>query len=171
MDAGTGPFRDARCLSTAIVFRAAGMLGMAFLSGISDTISSNPLAWKRLTAFTGYMNLAHPKTVMIGVGPLSIAEVVAVSRYHAPVALSPDAREAIAASRSVIDDLAHDVRPHYGVSTGFGALATKHIAPDQRVQLQRSLVRSHAASSGAEVGEPCSCASRPWRPAARVYAQ
>lgn len=127
------------------------MLGMAFLSGISDTISSNPLAWKRLTAFTGYMNLAHPKTVMIGVGPLSIAEVVAVSRYHAPVALSPDAREAIAASRSVIDDLAHDVRPHYGVSTGFGALATKHIAPDQRVQLQRSLVRSHAASSGAEV--------------------
>jgi histidine ammonia-lyase len=27
----------------------------------------------------------------------------------------------------VIDTLAGDTRPHYGVSTGFGALATKHI--------------------------------------------
>ena len=42
-------------------------------------------------------------------------------------------------------------QPHYGVSTGFGALATRHIAPELRTQLQRSLVRSHAAGSGPEV--------------------
>ena len=41
--------------------------------------------------------------------------------------------------------------PHYGVSTGFGALATLHIPPERRVQLQRSLIRSHAAGSGPEV--------------------
>lgn len=39
----------------------------------------------------------------------------------------------------------------YGVSTGFGALATRHIPPEQRAQLQRSLVRSHAAGSGPAV--------------------
>ena len=51
----------------------------------------------------------------------------------------------------MIEALADDVEPHYGVSTGFGALATKHIPTERRAQLQRSLVRSHAAGSGAEV--------------------
>ena len=97
------------------------------------------------------MNLAPNTAVTIGVGPLSIHDVVAVARYGQPVSLDPAAYEAIGKSRSVIEALADDVRPHYGVSTGFGALATKHIAPEQRLQLQRSLVRSHAASSGAEI--------------------
>ena len=43
------------------------------------------------------------------------------------------------------------MEPHYGVSTGFGALATRHIPTELRAQLQRSLVRTHAAGSGAEV--------------------
>ena len=51
----------------------------------------------------------------------------------------------------MIDELAADPRPHYGVSTGFGALATTSIPPERRQDLQRSLVRSHAAGSGAEV--------------------
>src|SRR5580692_6957539 len=67
------------------------------------------------------------------------------------VALSPEAEAAIAAGRKVIDALAHDTAPHYGVSTGFGALATRHIPVEMRLQLQRSLVRSHAAGSGHEV--------------------
>ena len=41
--------------------------------------------------------------------------------------------------------------PHYGISTGFGALATRYIAAERRAQLQRSLIRSHAAGSGPEV--------------------
>ena len=41
--------------------------------------------------------------------------------------------------------------PAYGISTGFGALATRHIPAEMREQLQRSLVRSHAAGSGPEV--------------------
>ena len=51
----------------------------------------------------------------------------------------------------MIDGLAADPNPHYGVSTGFGALATTFIAPDRRLQLQASLIRSHAAGTGAEV--------------------
>jgi histidine ammonia-lyase len=91
------------------------------------------------------------ETVIVGTGPVSFADVVAVARGGAAVALSPAAEAEISASRKVIDALAHDAAPHYGVSTGFGALATKHIPADGRAQLQRSLVRSHAAGSGPEV--------------------
>src|SRR5207302_1675697 len=65
--------------------------------------------------------------------------------------LTDEALTAIAASRDVVDRPADDDRPHYGISTGFGALATRHILPEQRAQLQRSLIRSHAAGSGPEV--------------------
>ncbi len=90
-------------------------------------------------------------SVAVGVGPLSVEDVVAVSRHEAAVEIAPEALAGIAESRTVIEGLADDVEPHYGVSTGFGALATKHIPPAMRAQLQRSLVRSHAAGSGPEV--------------------
>jgi len=97
------------------------------------------------------MSTQHPPTVTVGAGPLTIDEVVAVARGGAPVALSGEAVSRMAQTRAVIDGLADDVEPHYGVSTGFGALATRHIPVELRAQLQRSLVRSHAAGSGAEV--------------------
>ncbi|MCC9206082.1 histidine ammonia-lyase [Arthrobacter sp. zg-Y769] len=89
--------------------------------------------------------------VGLGVGPLSGQDILAVARHGAPVTLAPGALAAMASSRGVIESLAADDKPHYGVSTGFGALAVKQIPPEQRTQLQRSLIRSHAASSGAEV--------------------
>ena len=89
--------------------------------------------------------------VTVGTGPLSIEDVVAVARHGASVALDPAALEGVAASRAIIEGLAADPEPHYGISTGFGALATTFIAEDRRAQLQASLVRSHAAGSGAEV--------------------
>jgi histidine ammonia-lyase len=67
------------------------------------------------------------------------------------VSLALEALEAIARSREVVEALAADVVPHYGVSTGFGALATLHIPVERRLELQRALIRSHAAGSGDEV--------------------
>jgi histidine ammonia-lyase len=89
--------------------------------------------------------------IAVGVGPLTESDVVAVARHGAGVELTAAALDAIAASRKVVEGLADDVEPHYGISTGFGALATKHIPVAQRAALQRSLIRSHAAGSGAEV--------------------
>jgi len=89
--------------------------------------------------------------VLVGAGPLDPNDVVAVARDDVPVALAPEAEQAIEASSRVIEALAGDDTPHYGVSTGFGALATKHIPVDRRVALQHSLIRSHAAGSGPEV--------------------
>ncbi len=89
--------------------------------------------------------------VPVDVGPLSFAEVVAVARGGAPVELTADALAAVARARTVVEDLAAAATPAYGISTGFGALATRHIPTEMRAQLQRSLVRSHAAGSGPEV--------------------
>jgi histidine ammonia-lyase len=89
--------------------------------------------------------------ITVGVGPLTEADVVAVARHGAGVELADEALEAMAASRAVVEGLAHDAEPHYGISTGFGALATKHIPAEQRALLQRSLIRSHAAGSGPKV--------------------
>jgi histidine ammonia-lyase len=89
--------------------------------------------------------------VVVGTGPVRPDDVLRVARDGAGVRLSDDARTAIATSRGVIEALAGDDQPHYGVSTGFGALATVHIPVDRRAQLQRSLVRSHAAGAGPEV--------------------
>jgi histidine ammonia-lyase len=87
-------------------------------------------------------------TVYVDVGPLSPDDVVRVARGGEAVAVSSEALAAMAASRAVVEALAGDTEPHYGISTGFGALATKHIPLEARQQLQRSLVRSHAAGSG-----------------------
>jgi len=91
------------------------------------------------------------RQVVVGTGPVTPSEVVAVAREAAGVELSSEACDAIDAARKVIDALAGDDQPHYGISTGFGALATRHILPGRRAQLQRSLIRSHAASTGPEV--------------------
>ena len=94
---------------------------------------------------------ADTSTVAVGIGPLSFEDVVAVARRAARVEITPDAIREIRKSRKIVEDLAGDVEPHYGVSTGFGALATRHIPVPLRAQLQASLVRSHAAGSGPEV--------------------
>ncbi|MFC8798945.1 histidine ammonia-lyase [Promicromonospora sp. NPDC057138] len=92
-----------------------------------------------------------PRHVVLDGTPLTVDQVVAVARYGASVEIHEAALSRMATSRAVIDDLAHDAVPHYGVSTGFGALARRHIPAEKRAQLQRSLVRSHAAGSGPEV--------------------
>jgi histidine ammonia-lyase len=83
--------------------------------------------------------------------PLSEAEVVAVSRAGSAVEISPESLDRLRAARGFVDEMAASSRAVYGISTGFGALATRHIPAELRTQLQRSLVRSHAASSGDEV--------------------
>ncbi|MDQ2836125.1 MAG: histidine ammonia-lyase [Actinomycetota bacterium] len=90
-------------------------------------------------------------TVSVGTGPISETELVAVARHGAAIELTAQSLTAMADSRAVVEGLADDVEPHYGISTGFGALATKHIPVERRAQLQRSLIRSHAAGAGPEI--------------------
>ncbi|GAA0487844.1 histidine ammonia-lyase [Streptomyces olivaceiscleroticus] len=90
-------------------------------------------------------------TVVLDTTGTTAQDVIDVARGAARVEVSADALAAVAASRAFIDDLAAKPDPVYGVSTGFGALAVRHISPELRAQLQRNIVRSHAAGMGPRV--------------------
>ena len=81
----------------------------------------------------------------------TIDDVLAVARRDARVELTQSALAGIAVARARVEELASASEPKYGISTGFGALANRHISPELRAQLQRSLIRSHAAGMGAHV--------------------
>lgn len=76
------------------------------------------------------------------------ADVISVARHGAHIEIAPEVLQELASVRAHIDALASADTPVYGISTGFGALATRHIAPSDRAKLQRSLIRSHAAGMG-----------------------
>jgi len=86
-------------------------------------------------------------TVQLDGPGVTIAEVVAVARHGVGVELTEDAIERMSTSRAIVERLAEG-EPKYGISTGFGALATVSIAPERREALQTALVRSHAAGMG-----------------------
>ena len=102
---------------------------------------------------TGQIPVASPAAssgtvIPVGPEPLTVEQVVAVARGGAKVELTDEAVKRIEAARVHVDAHAGASRPAYGVSTGFGALATKHIPVERRADLQRSLIRSHAAGAG-----------------------
>jgi histidine ammonia-lyase len=89
--------------------------------------------------------------VAVGSSPLTARKVVAVARRGARVALDDESRTAIARARATVEELVAQETPVYGLSTGFGALAVRHIPVERRAALQRSLIRSHAAGLGTPV--------------------
>jgi histidine ammonia-lyase len=88
--------------------------------------------------------------VTISTSGMTFADVVAIARKGARVVLSSESISAMQSSRDHVESLAASDTPVYGISTGFGALANRHVSQELRTQLQRSLIRSHAAG----VGEP-----------------
>src|SRR5215207_6950069 len=85
---------------------------------------------------------------IVHIDHLDQASVVAVARHGARVAMGEAARERVRASRRHVERMIEDSHPVYGVTTGFGALANTRIPTGKRVELQRSLIRSHAAGMG-----------------------
>jgi histidine ammonia-lyase len=81
---------------------------------------------------------------------LTIDNVVEVARGRRSVALDPAAADRMRASRAVVERIVADGTTAYGITTGFGDLADVRIEPARTAELQRNLVRSHAAG----VGEP-----------------
>ena len=90
-------------------------------------------------------------TVTIGTTGMTLDDVIGVARDNAVVSISAESLAEMARTRLQVDALAHSPEPVYGISTGFGALANRHIPAADRAQLQRSLIRSHAAGMGAPV--------------------
>jgi histidine ammonia-lyase len=86
-------------------------------------------------------------------GALSIDAVVRAAREREAVSLDPGVRERMRPAREVVDRLDREGAAVYGVTTGFGALADRAVAPADRALLQRSVVLSHAAGSGGRLDD------------------
>jgi histidine ammonia-lyase len=86
--------------------------------------------------------------VVLGPRGLTREDVVAVAREGVRAELSDEAVTTMEASRAHVEAIVASGQPAYGVSTGFGGLATTHIPPARRDRLQRSLIASHAAGMG-----------------------
>lgn len=87
-------------------------------------------------------------TVLLDGSPLTVEQVTAVARGGALVSVAPHTVDALAASRLVLERVLADGKAHYGINTGFGSLARQRISDGELRQLQRNLVRSHAAAVG-----------------------
>ena len=85
-------------------------------------------------------------------GALSVADVVAVARDGAPVALGPDVTARLDRGRATLERLDRAGEAVYGVTTGVGKLKDTPIPPEARRALQRNLVLSHSAGVGEPLG-------------------
>jgi len=91
------------------------------------------------------------ETIVVGDGPPEPLEVEAVARHGAHAELSAAGVARMLSARAHVERAAAagpDQPPVYGITTGFGALATTRIRPEARAALQHALVRSHAAGMG-----------------------
>ncbi len=89
-----------------------------------------------------------PRSVILTGADLSISDIEAVARHGAPVGLDVHARGRMQEARDVIEDLVAEGAVVYGVTTGFGDLASTFIEPAQAGLLQENLLMSHAAGVG-----------------------
>ena len=92
--------------------------------------------------------MAMRAEVRIG-DPLSLADVVAVARYRAPVALTEAACERVLESRAFVGALLERDEAVYGINTGFGRLAHVRVPHEDVKALQHNLIVSHAVGVGA----------------------
>jgi histidine ammonia-lyase len=93
------------------------------------------------------------KPVELDGSHLSLEAIEAVAD-GAPVAVAPIARERVTRAREFVDRRFASGEAIYGVTTGFGRLASISVDPADAVALQLNLVRSHAAGTGEPLGIP-----------------
>ena len=76
---------------------------------------------------------------------LTLAQLASIADEREQVALAPGAADAVDAARLVVDRHSGGDAAVYGINTGFGSLSEVKIAKDALGDLQRNLLRSHAA--------------------------
>lgn len=97
-------------------------------------------------------------TLFLGEEALTIASITQVAREYRPVAPSAGSIAKMTRSRDVVDAIVaggSEAPAVYGVNTGFGGMAEVRISPNQIVELQQNLVRSHCVGVGEPLDEDC----------------
>ena len=90
-------------------------------------------------------------TVTVDGGPLTVSQVVAVAHRRTGVDLGPGVVERVAPARQVVERALDSGAVVYGITTGFGALASTKVDSEQSAGLQINLLRSHAAGVGPDL--------------------
>jgi histidine ammonia-lyase len=85
--------------------------------------------------------------------PLSLPEIAAVAVGEEIVEIAPSVHGRVRASRNVIDSIVERGDIVYGVNTGFGKLSDVRVAPEELLDLQLNLVRSHSCGIGSPLSE------------------
>jgi histidine ammonia-lyase len=85
---------------------------------------------------------------------LTLEQVGAAARGGARIEIAPQARERVRAARQLVDRIAQGTTPTYGINTGFGTLAEVSIPRAELQKLQRNLILSHSAGTGAPLSAP-----------------
>ena len=92
--------------------------------------------------------------ILLNGSSLTIDQLVAIATRGETVAVEAEAAHRVRAARAVVERMAREDAPVYGINTGFGSFAEVRIAPEALATLQRNLVRSHAAGVGAPLPVP-----------------
>jgi histidine ammonia-lyase len=79
---------------------------------------------------------------------LTIEDIVAVARKNEEVAIPREVKEKVVKCRQILEELVKEKKIVYGVTTGFGALGSLIIPPEDVKELQSNLIRSHSAGVG-----------------------
>jgi histidine ammonia-lyase len=93
------------------------------------------------------------RTVIVNGDALTVEDVVDVANGAARAELSPDVAARMEFSREVVAAAIAGDNPVYGVNTGFGALADTTVGAADLNRLQRAIIVSHSAGSGAPLGD------------------
>jgi len=87
-------------------------------------------------------------TVTLDGGPLKPEQVLAVAWDRAEVIVDHRVWQRMAPAREIVEAAVSEDRVVYGITTGFGALASTRVEPSEAEALQVNLLRSHAAGVG-----------------------
>jgi len=96
---------------------------------------------------------ANTSPLVLDGSALSLRDVEDVSRRGRAVRLDDSAANRLREVRAHVDRHALGAEPIYGLNTGFGSLSRRRIPPESVCEVQRNLVRSHAAGVGAALDE------------------
>jgi histidine ammonia-lyase len=95
---------------------------------------------------------------VLGDQPLTLEAIAEVARGGITARIGERARARMARARRAVERVAEggkDAPSVYGINTGFGALAEVRISPEEILDLQRNLVRSHACGVGPALPADC----------------
>jgi histidine ammonia-lyase len=90
----------------------------------------------------------EPHHLTLQPGALTLSDLRSVWQAHGKLTLTAPAYAAIDASAAAVQAIVAKGDPAYGINTGFGILAKRHIPHEQLEQLQRNLILSHAVGTG-----------------------